>query len=85
MKIIDIRNQVDLTYVYRIFQPNELYTHTHTHTRALHSASQRTFPQRDHELSNNGNSKRQKKIELTPTIFSEHHAFKMGFNKIQES
>jgi hypothetical protein len=74
MKIIDIRNQVDLTYVYRIFHLNELYTHTHTHT--LHSASQRTFLQHDHELSNNGSSKRQKKIELTPSVFSEHHKFK---------
>ena len=35
MKIIDKRNQVDLTYVYRIFHLNELYTHTHTHTHSI--------------------------------------------------
>ena len=79
MKIIDIRNQVDLTYVYRIFHPNKLYTYT------LHSEAHRTFPQTYHELSNNGSSKRQKKIDLTPSIFSEPRAFKMEFNKIQAS
>jgi hypothetical protein len=26
-RIIDIRNQVDLTYVYKIFHTNKLYTH----------------------------------------------------------
>ena len=79
MKIICIRNQVDLTYVYRIFHPNKLYTYT------LHSEAHRTFPQTYHELSNNGSSKREKKIELTPSVFSEHHVLKMEFNKIQAS
>jgi hypothetical protein len=79
MNIIDIRNEVDLTYVYRIFHPNKLYTHT------LHSEAHRTFPQTDHELSNNRSSKRQKKIELTPSIFLEPRAFKMEFNNFQAS
>jgi hypothetical protein len=64
---------MDLVYVYRIFHPTSAqYT--------FFSASHGTFSKVDYILGHKASLSKNKKIEITPCILSDHNALKLELN-----
>jgi hypothetical protein len=69
---------MDLTEVYRIFQP--------TKTKyAFFSAAHGTFSKIDHMLGHKGSISKDNNIEITPCILSDHNAIKLELNNKSSS
>jgi exonuclease III len=69
---------MDLTDVYRIFQPTSAqYT--------FFSAAHRTFSRIDHILGQKASLNKYKKIEIIPCILSDHNALKLEINNKNNS
>ena len=73
MKLTEVINQMDLTYVHTTFHPN-------TKEFIFFSTTHRTFSKIDQIVSHKASLNRYKKIEITPSILSDHHELKLEFN-----
>ena len=73
MKLTDIMNQMDPTYIYWIFHPN-------TKEYIFFSVPQIIFFKTDHKVGHKASLNRYKKIEITPCIISDHHELKIDFS-----
>ena len=69
----DTIDQVDLTDIYRTFQPK-------TADYTFFSSSRRTFSRIDHILGHKSSLGKCKKIEIVSNIFSDHNAMRLGIN-----
>ena len=66
-------DQMDLTDIFRTFHPNaEEYT--------FFSSAHGTFSGIDHILGHKSNLSKLKKIEIVPSIFSDHNAMRLDVN-----
>jgi hypothetical protein len=70
LKINDTINQMDLTFVYKIFHPR-------TAQYTFLSAAYGTFSKTDNVLGHKASLCKYKKIEITPCILSDHNALKL--------
>jgi endonuclease/exonuclease/phosphatase family metal-dependent hydrolase len=70
LELNDTINQMDLTYVYRIFHPA-------TSQFAFFSAAHGTFTKIYHILGQKASLSKYKKIEMTSCILSDHNALKL--------
>jgi hypothetical protein len=66
-------DQVDLTYIYRTFNPK-------TKEYKFFSAPHGTFSKIDHIIGHKTDLNRYKKIEIIPCTPSDHHGLKLVFN-----
>jgi exonuclease III len=73
LELNDTINQLDLTDVYRIF-------HSTTTQYTFSSAAPGTFSKIDHVFGNKASLRKHKKTEITPSILSDHNAFKLKLN-----
>jgi exonuclease III len=73
LELNDTIDQIDLTFVYRIFHPT-LAQYT------FFSAGHETFSKVDHILGHKANLSKYKKTEITPCILSDHNALKLELN-----
>ena len=69
----DTMDQLDPTYVYRTFHPK---TMNFTYFSSTHG----TFSRIDHILSHKPSLGKFKKIEIIPSIFSDHNAVRLDVN-----
>ena len=73
MVLNDILDEVDLVDIFRTSQPNrEEYT--------FFSSTHGIFSKIDHILGHKSNLSKFKKIEITPSIFSNNNAMKLYIN-----
>jgi hypothetical protein len=78
LELNDTIDQMDLTYVYRIFHPTSApYT--------FFSAAYGTFSKTDHILWHNESLNKYKKSEVTPCIISQHNAIKLELSSKSSS
>jgi hypothetical protein len=73
LEINDTIDQMDLTDVYRIF-----YLTTAQYT--FFSAAHQIFSKIGHSIGHTVSLSKYKKIEITPSILSDHNAIKLGLN-----
>ena len=66
-------DQLDLIYIYRTFHPK-------TMNFMFFSSSHGTFSRIDHILSHKSSLGKLKKIEIIPSIFSDHNAVRLDLN-----
>jgi hypothetical protein len=64
---------MDLAYVYRMFHPTSTYY-------IFFSESHGTFTKTDHILGHKANLSKYRKIEIIPSILSNHNALKLKLN-----
>ena len=69
----DTIDQLDLIDIYRTFHPK-------TMNFTFFSSAHRNFSRIDHILGHNSNLKKFKKINIIPSIFSDHNALRLDFN-----
>ena len=69
----DTINQLDLIDIYRIFHPK-------TMNFTFFSSSHGTFSRIDHILAHKSSLGKFKKIEIIPSIFSDHNAVRLDLN-----
>ena len=69
----DIIDQLDLIEVYRTFHPK-------TMNFTFFSSAHRTFSRTDHILGHKSNLGKFKKIQIIPSIFSDHNALNLDLN-----
>ena len=69
----DTMNQLNLIDIYRTFHPK-------TMNFTFFSSTHGTFSRIDHILSHKSNFGKFKKIEIIPSIFSEHNAVRLDLN-----
>ena len=69
----DIINQLDLIEIYRTFHPK-------TMNFTFFSSTHRTFSRIDHILGHKSSLDKFKKIEIIPSIFSDHNAVRLDLN-----
>ena len=69
----DTMDQLDLTYIYRIFQHK-------TMNFTFFSSAHRTFSRIDHILGHISGLGKFKKIEIIPSIFYDHNAVRFDVN-----
>ena len=65
-------DEMDLTDIFRTFNPNAEYT--------FFLSAHGTFSRTDHILSHKSNLSTFKKIEIIPSIFSNHNAMRLDIN-----
>jgi hypothetical protein len=70
VKLTEVREQMDLTVIYRIFHPKKNFF------SAPHGTFSKTDPIFGHKIA----LKRYKKIEIIPCILSGHHGDRLVFN-----
>jgi len=63
---------VNLTDIFRAFHPNAEYT--------FFSSAYGTFSRTDHILGDKSNLNKCKKIEIIPSLFSDHNAMRLDIN-----
>jgi len=73
----EVRNQMDLTDIYRIFYPK-------TKGYTFFSPPQGTFSKTDHIIGHKTGLNRYRKIEIIPCVLSDHHGLKLVFNNSKE-
>ena len=74
----DTLDEMDLIDIFRTFHPNaEEYT--------FFSGAHGTFSRIDHILGNKSNLSKFKKIEITSSIFSNHHTMRLDVNYKKKS
>ena len=66
-------DQLNLIDIYRTFHPK-------TMNFTFFSSAHRNFSRIDHILGHNSNLKKFKKINIIPSIFSDHNALRLDFN-----
>ena len=69
----DTLDQLDLIDIYRTFHPK-------TMNFTFFSSAHRTFPRIDHILGHKCNLDKFKKIEIIPSIFSDHNALRLDLS-----
>ena len=69
----DTMDQLDLIDIYRTFHPK-------TMNFTFSSSAQRTFSRIDHILGHKSSLGKFKKIEIIPSIFSDHNAVRLDIN-----
>ena len=69
----DTIDQLNLIDIYRTFHPK-------TMNFTFFSSAHRNFSRIDHILGHNSNLKKFKKINIIPSIFSDHNALRLDFN-----
>ena len=69
----DTIDQLDLIDIYRTFHPK-------TMNFTFFSSAHRTFSRIDHSLGHKSNLDKFKKIEIIPSIFSDHNALRLDLN-----
>ena len=69
----DTLDQLDLTDIYRTFHPQ-------TMNFTFFSSAHRTFSRIDHILHHKSSLGKFKKIEIIPSIFSDHNAIRLDLN-----
>ena len=69
----DIIDQLDLIDIYRTFHPK-------TMNFTFFSSTHRTFSRIDHTLGHKSSLGKFKKIEIIPSIFSDHSAVRLDVN-----
>ena len=69
----DTIDQLDLIDIYRTFHPK-------TMNLTIFSSTHRTFSRIDHILGHKSSLGKFKKIEIIPSIFSDHNAVRLGLN-----
>ena len=69
----DTIDQLDLINIYRTFHPQ-------TMNFTFFSSAHRTFSRIDHILGHKSNLDKFKKIEIIPSIFSDHNALRLDLN-----
>ena len=69
----DTMDQLDLIDIYRIFHPK-------TMNFTFFSSVHRTFSRIDHILGQKSSLDKFKKIEIIPSIFSDHNALRLDLN-----
>ena len=70
LELTDIKNQMDLTVIYRIFHQTQK---KYTSLLAPHG----TFSKIDHILGHRASLNRYKKFEKSPCVFSNYHELKL--------
>ena len=71
-------NQLELIDIYRTYHPK---TKEYTFFLAPHS----TFLETDHIIGHKMSVNRYKKMEIVPSIFSDHHGLRLVFNNNKDS
>ena len=66
-------DQLDLIDIYRTFHPKAM-------SFTFFSSAHGTFPRIDHILGHKSNLNKFKKIEIIPSIFSDHNALRLVLN-----
>ena len=69
----DTMDQLDLIDIYRTFHPKTI-------NFTFSSSAQRNFSRIDHILDHNSSLGKFKKIEIIPSIFSDHNAIRLDVN-----
>ena len=69
----DTLDQLDLTDIYRTFHPQ-------TMNFTFFSSAHRIFPRIDHILGHKSSLGKFKKIEIIPSIFSDHNAVRLDLS-----
>ena len=73
MKLIDVRNQMDLTDTYKTF-------HSKIKEYTFFSAPHKTFFKTDRIIRHRSSLNRYKKFEITLGILADHHGLRLDFN-----
>ena len=69
----DTLDQLDLIDIYRTFHPKKM-------NFTFFSSAHKTFSRTDHILGHNSNLGKLKKIEIIPSIFSDHNEARLDVN-----